>query len=181
MERAAAPHLSFGPPAEGRGQPPSPHGAVAVEAAVPAIRGRAGVSATRVAPHGPWPRPHHAQQTCWLPPWGAAVCSPQQTKTRPTRPPLPRACLMAEAPPALATAALPRQRGPRPGGPYGHKHLSELLEKAYSTQLWSTRTRDQSETATTPTRQPTPQTLTSRPSASSLFATTDPRLRLSHP
>ena len=81
------------------------------------------VSATPIAPHGLWPRPHHPQQPCWPPPWRAADCRPHQTQT-PTRPEARRthwACLMAEASPTLVTVAPPRRRGPRPGGPYGHK------------------------------------------------------------
>ena len=66
--------------------------------------------ATRVASHGPWPRPHHAQQTCCPPHGGAAVCRLQQNKERPARPLLHWACLMAQAP------LSPGARSASPGG-----------------------------------------------------------------
>eukprot|EP00967_Tisochrysis_lutea_P104717 scaffold159168_cov35-Tisochrysis_lutea.AAC.5 len=109
MERADAALLSFGPP-PAEGAPPVPHGAVAWhEATASAGKGRAAqVSATSVAPHDPWLRPHLTQQTAAMlapthGPWGTATCRPQSPRrlhaaTRHTsthRPQGIRACLMA--------------------------------------------------------------------------------------
>ena len=58
--------------------------------------------ATLVAPHGPWPRPHHPQQPCWPPPWEAADCRPQEDSIRQARPTLHWTCLTAETPLTLA-------------------------------------------------------------------------------
>eukprot|EP00967_Tisochrysis_lutea_P143438 scaffold266423_cov33-Tisochrysis_lutea.AAC.4 len=64
MERTDAALLSIGPPAEGtppvpteRSLPKQPHPPLETEQ----------VSATQVAPHGPWLRLHHTQQAQLLP------------------------------------------------------------------------------------------------------------------
>ena len=124
MERAAAPLLSSGPPAEGG--PPAPMEQSLSKRPRPPSEAEQ-VSATRVAPHGPWPRPHHIQQPCWPPTWGAADCRSQSSSTRQGPAALLWACLMAEAPPTLARAAPPRRRDPRPGGPYGHNTMTGSL------------------------------------------------------
>ena len=86
---------------------------------------------SRHTARGSGPTPYTAASMLALPMggWGAAVCRLQQSMNRPTGPLLQWACLMAEAPPALATAALPRQRGPRPGGPYGLWAQTQTLDK----------------------------------------------------
>ena len=61
MERAAATPLFFGPPAEG-GLPAHMDLSLAKRPRPPSEAEQ--VRATPVAPHGPWPRPHHAQQPC---------------------------------------------------------------------------------------------------------------------
>ena len=113
--RDSATPLSVGPPAEGA--PPVPMEQSLSKRPRPPTEAEQ-VRATLVAPHGPWPRPHHPWQPCWPPPWGAAGCWQYPTNARLNQ--FHWACLMAEAPLALARAALLRQRGPRPGGPYGH-------------------------------------------------------------
>ena len=122
-QRAGAPILSFsllsfGPPAAGA--QPVPMKQSRAKRPRPTAEAEQ-ACATPVAPHGLWPRPHHPQQLCWPPPWRAAGCRPHQTHTRPKARPTHRACLMAEASLTLVTVAPPRRRGPRPGGPYGHK------------------------------------------------------------
>eukprot|EP00967_Tisochrysis_lutea_P034518 scaffold41244_cov30-Tisochrysis_lutea.AAC.6 len=60
MERAGATPLSFGPPSEGA--PPAPMEQSLAKRPRPPAEAEQ-VRATRVAPHGPWPRPHHPPLT----------------------------------------------------------------------------------------------------------------------
>ena len=119
MERAGASLLSCGPPAEGG--PPTPMDQSQAKRPRPPSETEQ-VRATPVAPHGPWPRPHHTQQQpcCMLaPPMGrAAACKPQADNSKTTQPTLHWACLAYGRGPSrpgderVALAARPEARQP---------------------------------------------------------------------
>ena len=120
-----------------RGRPPSPHGAVAVEATAPAIRGRAGERDPRRATRPVAPATPHTVAMLPPPPWGGSRLQEPESQHQTGNTCTPHwACLMAEAPPTLARVASPRRRDPWPGGPYGHNTMTGCLTLKSTIHLW---------------------------------------------